>query len=571
MTLQVGNVPRTTDVLVIGSGFGGSVVAEALAEAGIEVCLVERGKSYPPGSFPRTPAGLGANFWDQKHKRHGMFDVWNFEGLDAVVSSGLGGGSLIYANVMLRKDPKWFRQRHPYRHGVLEDWSFTYDDLDEHYGEVEKFLDVQTLPRSPKHFDLPKTAAFQAATRRLPGADTEYAPLAVRFKDTHGAPAIGAQLPDADYPNLHGMPRRTCRMCGECDIGCNDGSKSSLDHTYLSAAGAHGASLHERTEVRTITRRNGVFEVGVVVHDADDDGSCDCAHLPLQTITARRVVMSAGTIGSTYLLLRNRERLGLGNPALGTRFCGNGDLLGFVFNARVPLDGTNGPVITSYARFPDYLDTGSPEHFGLYIEDAGYPAFAAWLVETAQITKEAERLGKTMAKRLWQRATKRRDTSLSGAISDILGPAALTTNSLPILGMGRDTPDGTLYLRDGDEPESMLDSTWRSQSSLNYFDSMVRQMEQLSDHLGGNFSVNPTYRFLRRLITVHPLGGCPADTSVSTGVVDSVGRVHGVPGLRVCDGSVFPGPVGPNPSLTIAAFARRVARDMIDEKVAAAS
>ena len=276
--------------------------------------------------------------------------------------------------------------------------------------------------------------------------------------------------------------------------------------------------------------------------------------------------MSAGTFGSTYLMLRNRVRLGLDNPALGTRFCGNGDLLGFVFNACEKLDGTNGPVITSYARFPDFVDTGSPEDFGMYIEDAGYPAFAAWLVEAAQLTDHGGRLLKGAAKRAWQRLTGRRDTSLSGIISDVLGPAELTSNSLPVLGMGRDTPDGTLYLRDGDEPESMLDSTWRSQSSMNYFDSMVRRMTQLSDRLDGTFVVNPTYHLLRRVITVHPLGGCPADTSVSTGVVDSYGRVHGVPGLRVCDGSVFPGPVGANPSLTIAAFAHRVALDMLNDK-----
>jgi cholesterol oxidase len=148
-------------------------------------------------------------------------------------------------------------------------------------------------------------------------------------------------------------------------------------------------------------------------------------------------------------------------------------------------------------------------------------------------------------------------------ITDVLGPGVLTSTSLPLLGVGRDVPDGTLYLRDGDEPESMLDSTWSTQTSMNYFDLMVRRMQQLSAHLHGSFVVNPTYRLLRRVITVHPLGGCPADTSVSTGVVDGYGRVHGVPGLRVCDGSVFPGPIGANPSLTIAAFARRVAQDML--------
>lgn len=567
MSLQIGNVPRETDVLVIGSGFGGSVAAETLAAAGVEVCLVERGKSYPPGSFPRTPAGVSSNFWDPGNGLHGMFNVWTFEGLEGVVSSGLGGGSLIYANVMLPKDPAWFTQPHPYQPGVTEDWSFQYDDLEPHYDAVSRFLDVQSLPRGGgPQFDLPKTAAFQHAARGMAGSKTEYAPLAVRFRNAQGEPAIGAELPDAGYPNLFGQPRRTCRMLGECDIGCNEGAKNSLDHTYLSAASAHGASLHERTEVLTITRRadDGRFDVVVRVHDHDGD-TRDTADLPRYTITAKRVVMSAGTFGSTYLMLRNRDGLGLDNPALGTRFCGNGDLLGFIFNARESLDGTNGPVITSYARFADRVDTGSPEDFGMYIEDAGYPAFAAWLVETSQIAAEAERLAKVFADRTWRRWFGRRRTSLAEDIHSILGPGNLTAKSLPILGMGRDVPDGTLYLRDGDAPEDTLDSTWNTRTSMNYFDSMTKRMERLSALLGGKFVVNPTYALKRRVITVHPLGGCPADTSVSKGVVDSFGRVHGVPGLRVCDGSVFPGPVGANPSLTIAAFARRAAMHLIDE------
>lgn len=566
MSLHTGDVPQTTDVLVIGSGFGGSVVAETLAAAGVRVCLVERGKSYPPGSFPRTPAGVGTNFWDPSAGLHGMFNVWSFKGLDAVVSSGLGGGSLIYANVMLRKDESWFSQPHPYRRGVTEEWSFGYGDLEPHYDAVERFLDIQRLPDNDPQFNLPKTTAFQAAVTRLDGAESSYAPLAVRFRDADGAPAIGAPLPDAHYPNLFGAPRRTCRMCGECDVGCNDGAKNSLDHTYLSAAAAHGASLHQRTEVRTITRRgDGRFDVDVVVHRPENEGRpIDTGALPVQTITARRVVVSAGTFGSTYLLLKNRERLGLDNPTLGTRFCGNGDLLGFIFNSGEKLDGTNGPVITSYARFPDRCDSGSVEDFGMYIEDAGYPAFAAWLVETSQVGHQLGRLSGLSAKRLWSRWTGRRRTSLSADISKVLGPGRLTAQSLPVLGMGRDTPDGTLYLRNGDKPEEILDSTWTTQTSLNYFDTMVRRMKKLAALLDGDFVVNPSY-LLRRVITVHPLGGCPADTTTTPGVVDSHGRVHGVPGLRVCDGSVFPGPVGANPSLTIAAFARRVACDMLEE------
>src|SRR5690242_14799485 len=128
--------PGHWDAVVVGSGFGGSTVAYRLAEAGLSVCLLERGKAYPPGSFPRSPLGIRRNFWDPSAGDYGMFNVWSFRGIEGLVSSGLGGGSLIYANVLLRKDPKWFiRQDHG---GAYEYWPVTYDDLVPHYEHVER-------------------------------------------------------------------------------------------------------------------------------------------------------------------------------------------------------------------------------------------------------------------------------------------------------------------------------------------------------------------------------------------------------------------------------------------------
>jgi cholesterol oxidase len=128
---------------------------------------------------------------------------------------------------------------------------------------------------------------------------------------------------------------------------------------------------------------------------------------------------------------------------------------------------------------------------------------------------------------------------------------------MPILGMGRDVPDGALYLRDPESAMPALDSTWSTHTSQRYFDRMTERMAALAAALGGRFEVNPTY-LLRRVITVHPLGGCPMGATPNDGVVDPFGEAYGVPGLYVADGSVLPGPVGPNPSLTIAAFADRL-------------
>src|ERR671911_1549535 len=98
------------DAIVIGSGFGGSVTAHRLSEAGLSVCVLERGKAYPPGSYPRSPWEIARNFWDPSEGLHGLFDVWSFRGLGGIVASGLGGGSLLWSKVGLRKDRSAFVQ-----------------------------------------------------------------------------------------------------------------------------------------------------------------------------------------------------------------------------------------------------------------------------------------------------------------------------------------------------------------------------------------------------------------------------------------------------------------------------
>jgi cholesterol oxidase len=138
----VAGTPEHFDCIVVGTGFGGSVTAQRLAEADRRVLVLERGKAYPPGSFPRSPIGFKNNLWDPSEGRQGLFDLWSFSGLDAVISSGLGGGSLIYANVLLRKDEKWFVS--PERPGPGgEAWPITRADLDPHYDRAERMLAPQ--------------------------------------------------------------------------------------------------------------------------------------------------------------------------------------------------------------------------------------------------------------------------------------------------------------------------------------------------------------------------------------------------------------------------------------------
>src|SRR6266496_2935751 len=334
------------EAVIVGSGFGGSVTAYRLAEAGKRVCLLERGKPYPPGSFPRSPLGFSQNFWDTRRGLYGMFNVWNFSGIDALISSGLGGGSLIYANVMIRKDEHWFV------HDDGENWPISRADLDPHYDRCESMLGVQKYPLDDDPYaSTRKTLAFRDAAQRL-GYDWFLPDLAVTFANEGAAPVPGEPIRE-EHPNLHGRTRYTCRLVGECDVGCNYGSKNSLDYNYLSAAKRHGAELRTCCEVKAFRPRDGGgFEVDYVVHEPGSEGSEPAP----ATITTDTLVLSAGTLGSTFLLLSNRDAFPSLSPALGMRFCGNGDLLTFALRCREEINSDFGPVITSAIRMGDAAD-----------------------------------------------------------------------------------------------------------------------------------------------------------------------------------------------------------------------
>ncbi|HEY3904624.1 MAG TPA: GMC family oxidoreductase [Streptosporangiaceae bacterium] len=557
------------DVVIVGSGFGGSVSACRLAEAGLSVVVLERGNAYPPNSFPRTPAQMSKAFWRPAAGLYGMFDVWRFSGCDSVVSSGLGGGSLIYANVMLRKDEHWFVQDDPLPHGGYETWPVTRTDLDPHYDAVEQMLNPVPYPLDTPGYSAPKTHALRDAAAEL-GLACQLPPLAVSFAPKPGAaPGIGLPIVDPDYGNLHGRPRSTCRLCGECDIGCNNGAKNSLDYNYLSAAKHHGADLRTGHEVKAIRPRPaGGYEVDYIQRDLQDpDAPIDPNAQPTRIITCDRLVLAAGTFGTTYLLLRNRPYLRHLSAALGTRFSSNGDILSFLVNAKNhhrtrPLDASRGPVITTAIRLADEHDGPGESGRGAYIEDGGYPAFVDWLVEAAHVPGDSRRLARFALERLQSIVGLARETDISGEISELIGPDALSVSSMPLLGMGRDTPDGTLWLR-GDQ----LDLAWSTATSEAYFERVTETMRRIAAVLGAHYVGNPMW-LRKRIVTAHPVGGAPMGHNRSVGVCDAYGEVFGHPGLYIADAAVMPGPVGANPSMTIAALADRMCTRLLEQRPA---
>jgi cholesterol oxidase len=297
---------------------------------------------------------------------------------------------------------------------------------------------------------------------------------------------------------------------------------------------------------------------------ADEDGPRGAAAQPSGTIVCERLVLAAGTFGTSYLLLRNRAHFPGLSAALGSRFSGNGDVLSFLINAKDrsgtrPLDASRGPVITSAIRLSDQHDVPAGTGRGAYLEDGGYPAFVDWLVEAADVPGETRRLARFVFERCHAIVARAPDSSLSKEISDLIGTDSLSVGSLPLLGMGRDVPDGVLGLRDG-----RLDLTWSTATSEAYFDRVNATMRRIAAVLGARCVNNPLW-MSKRIVTAHPVGGAPMGRDPSVGVCDPYGEVFGYPGLYIADGAAMPGPVGPNPSLTIAALADRMCTRLLDK------
>jgi cholesterol oxidase len=600
-------------------------MAYELAWAGLSVCLLERGKKYAPGDFPRNPYEMRFNFWDPGKGLHGLFNIWSFKGTDAIVSSGLGGGSLIYANVLLRKPAETFKG-----------WLIDAEELEPHYQEVLAMLDAQHYPgdRAPYNQSL-KGVRLSDAAARLHKAYGQFSAnedaepgkqllLGVAFAGAREHP--GAPV-DVGRPNTHDRQRYTCRLCGECDIGCNSGSKNTLDFNYLADAEfVYDAEIVARCEVRAfLPIDEGERPAGYRVQYVDYESDAEPAW-----VTAGQLILAAGTIGTTNLMLHQAEQLPrLNERALGKRFSGNGDLLGFVRLPRrgMPAPGQTsmrdhsyGPVITTAVYQP-----GGPSGGAFFIEDAGYPLFLSWIFHLGpfsllrrwremftrmnlvaglilryidesmaaaeELLNEQQALPPAPAvRRAWADARRRISRSrrwayrrfvrmvstagqyratwpdLSDEFSQLLEIFEGSGEVVPLLAVGEDTPDGQMYLSAdafGADSQHNLQVRWSKEGrSKQYYDRVEAIMRQLADEMGGTFQRNPIERF-RRGVTVHPLGGCPMDTTDERGVVDRTGQVHGYPGLFIADGSVIPGPVVANPALTIAALARHFSATVI--------
>lgn len=332
------------EVVIIGSGYGGAVMAARLAQAGFKVCVLERGAEYQPGDYPKTAAQFTANTQlELRGRRLGKSDAMVRFVVDedhgALVGCGLGGTSLINAGVVLRPpESVWSQPRWP--KGLRDDLP----RLMNGFARAEAELQPVVMPREGHK----ATALREAAAQR--GESTSRAPVAV---------------------NLGADPTRpTCDSCGNCITGCNRGAKNTLLVNYLPAAVAAGASLFCSVDVRHLERTADAWRVHFQLGGVDRE-KFETTSL---TVDARFVVLSAGALGSPELLLRSRERGLPVSARLGKQWSGNGTILGFTVGAdRAPTSEAPGPSIESML---DLRDDPNPAR-RMVIQDTALPEVLA--------------------------------------------------------------------------------------------------------------------------------------------------------------------------------------------------
>ncbi|MEX2446350.1 MAG: GMC family oxidoreductase, partial [Dehalococcoidia bacterium] len=342
----------------------------------------------------------------------------------------------------------------------------------------------------------------------------------------------------------HGQEQGTCIHLGNCDIGCDVLAKNTLDLNYLARAEAHGTEVRPLHLVGKVEPGDGQY----TVHYEDISGG---TRTPGQ-VTGRIVVLAAGSLGSTELLLRARDQYRTMpdlSPALGRGWCSNGDFLTPALHAGRDVSPTQGPTISSAI---DFLD-GEVDGNRFLIEDGGFPDVLAGAVQDGLIETKGFLHGKALNLAV-QRAFQGRDT---------------VPSLMPWFAQGRDKSDGTFRLRRrwfGLFGPKRLHLDWEIGRSGPVMDSIVRMHEKLARATGGIPLVPPTWTWARSLVTPHPLGGANMGTSAADGVVDHRGEVFGYRNLFVADGAIVPEAIGANPSKTIAALAERIAGEIVDSR-----
>lgn len=542
LSSPIENLKNHYTVVIIGSGYGGGIAASRLARAGQQVCVLERGKEFQPGEYPNTDTkAVGEIQVDLPAKRigsrTGLYDFHVNQDINVFVGCGLGGTSLVNANVSLQAEPRVFTdQRWPKE---------LRDDVDTLVAEGYRRAEEMLKPNSyPEDFPpLPKLRALEKSAEYL-NENFYRPPINVTFQDG---------------VNHVGVEQKACNLCGDCVSGCNHKAKNTVLMNYLPDAKNHGAEIYTQVSVRQIERQGDRWLVHFQLLNAGQEKF----DAPTMFVSADIVVLAAGTLGSTEILLRSQQSGLALSQQLGHNFTGNGDVLAFGYNTEQkvngvgfgnrPLDEPVGPCISGIIdmREQPRLDNG------MVIEEGSIPgALAPFLPET--FATAGRILGKDTDEGLGDRLKEKLREAESLAHGAYTGAVR---NTQTYLVMTHDDAAGQMYLEN-----DRLRIRWENVGKQPIFQRVNDRLTEATRPLGGTQIPNPiwTNLFGHDLVTVHPLGGCIMAEDGEHGVVNHKGQVFSsnqgtavYENLYVSDGSVIPRTLGVNPLLTISAVAER--------------
>jgi cholesterol oxidase len=528
------------DVIVVGSGFGGSVTALRLTEKGYRVGVLEAGRRFTRDSLPKNSWDIKNYLWAPRLGMYGIQRIHLLGNVMVLAGAGVGGGSLNYANTLyvppkpFFEDPQW---------KDITDWQ---EELKPYYDQARRMLGVRLNPTMT-----PSDVHLKAAAERMGVGDTFHmAPVGVFFGDGQDADGSAKAKPGEKVADPYfggaGPARTACTECGECMTGCRHGAKNTLNENYLHLAEKAGAVVHPMTTVVSVTDDSqGGYAVQTLPTDEQRKGEG-------QTFKARRVVLAAGTYGTQTLL--HRMKAGGQLPYLSKRL---GELTRTNSEALVGaqtdnrryrkvtgdprVDFTRGVAITSSIHpdenthiEPVRYGKGSNSMGGMSILQVPYAEGSSrvlgWLAHAA---KHPLLVLRSLSNRRWSERT------IIGLVMQSLDNS-LTTYLKP-KGAGK----GLLTARQGHGAPNPKQIRAASEGA-----------SAIAAEING-FAGSNVGELMGTPLTAHFLGGCPIGASAKEGVIDPYHRLYGHPGISVVDGAAVSANLGVNPSLTITAQAER--------------
>ena len=511
------------DVIVVGSGFGGSVTALRLTEKGYRVGVLEAGRRFTDDQFPKTSWDVRKFVWAPKLGCFGIQRIHMLRDVVILAGAGVGGGSLNYANTLYKppatffNDPQWAN---------ITDW---FDELSPFYDQARRMLGVVINPSMTPADEIMKSVADDMGV----GDTFVQTPVGVFF----GEP--GKTVADPFFGGV-GPDRTGCIECGSCMTGCRYGAKNTLLKNYLGLAENAGATVHPLTTVDSVRQSpSGIWEIETV-------RTGRTLRKNRRTFTARHVVLAAGTWGTQNLLHKMKDSGTL--PALSDRLgvltrTNSESIVGAMkYKVDPALDLTRGVAITS--SFHPTSDThvesvrygkGS-NAMGLLqtmMTDGG-GRWPRWLKAMGLAVKHPRALLRVLTVRNWSERT------VISLVMQNLDNSITTFTKRGLRGRHLSSKQG----------HGQPNPTWIPAGN----DATRRVAEKIDGVTAGTWG-----ELFNIPMTAHFLGGCAIGADASHAVIDPYHRVYGYPTMSVVDGSAVSANLGVNPSLTISAQAERAA------------